>query len=246
MKVIVVANWKMNPPSASEAKRLFAATKKLSLARKNIVFMVTPPALYVRELAALARTGLQVGVQHAHYEPEGAHTGEISIDQAKDAKASFLLIGHAERRALGETNADINRKVLVALEKGMTPILCVGEDKRTVAGEYFDTVKMQLRAALAGVPTHKLSRIYIAYEPVWAIGATAAMKPRDMHEMSIFIRKTLVEQFGEAAHTVSVLYGGAVDGTNAPSMLSEGDVRGFLVGRSSVDVQKLKDLVASL
>ncbi|OGG58493.1 hypothetical protein A2765_02050 [Candidatus Kaiserbacteria bacterium RIFCSPHIGHO2_01_FULL_56_24] len=253
MKSLVVANWKMNPASLKEAKKLFEATKKAAALAKGVSVVVAPPAIFLRDIAGMqpARPGrggkVGLGVQNVHYEPAGAFTGEISIPQVRDAKANYVIIGHAERRSPpaggGETNEDTRRKVAAAMEAKMIPILCVGEKERTQSGEHFTFVKEQLRVGLTDVSPARLSKVIIAYEPVWAIGGTTAMQPRDMHEMSIFIRKMIVERFGESGMNITILYGGSVDAQNAPDMLRNGDVKGFLVGRVSVDAKAFGELL---
>ncbi|KKW30369.1 MAG: Triosephosphate isomerase [Candidatus Kaiserbacteria bacterium GW2011_GWC2_52_8b] len=228
MKSIVVANWKMNPPTFRAAKKLLEVTKK-SAERSGALIVVAPHA-----------------VQNAHFEGSGAYTGEISLQQAHDAGASYVVIGHAERRAMGESEDDTRKKVAAALARSMTPILCVGEKSRSASGEYFGVVKQQLRAGFTNVPAGKVARVIVAYEPIWAIGAEAAMSPRDMHEMSIFIRKTIVEMHGELGHRVVILYGGSIDEKNAGEMLRLGDVRGLLVGRASADPVRVSALLRSL
>lgn len=247
MKSIVVANWKMNPATGKEARALFEATKKAAAAAKNVSLIVAPPALYLRELTAAYRgKAITLAVQNAHWDTAAAHTGEISLAQAKDAGAKAAIIGHAERRALGESNEDTRRKVASALKLGLTPILCVGEKQRSASGEHFTFVAEQLRAGLAEAPPSSLSKILIAYEPVWAIGAFEPMRPPQMHEMTIFIRKTVVELHGEKGHNVKILYGGAIDAENAAVMLMEGDVSGLLVGRASTDAAEFSALLSAI
>ena len=247
MKALVVANWKMNPPSFKEAKALFEETKRMTGLFKGLTVVVAPPAVFVRELSAKLRKGrIALAVQNAHFEAGGAHTGEISMQQVRDAKVTHCLIGHAERREMGETDDDVRKKVASALGAQLTPILCVGEKSREGGAEHFSYVRQQLQTALADVPQTKLSKVIIAYEPIWAIGAPKAMLPRDMHEMAIFIRKTAVEKFGEVGHSLTILYGGSVDATNAAAMLQHGDVRGLLVGRASVDAKVFAELLRSV
>lgn len=247
MKAIVVANWKMHPATAREAKALFDASRKIIEKAKSISLVIAPPALYLREMGSLYKgKRITFALQNGHPEVGGAFTGEISIAQGKDAKASAVIIGHAERRAMGESNDDVRRKVAAALAQKMTPILCIGETSRDSSGEHFTFVKEQLKIALLDVPPQKVTQILVAYEPVWAIGATRAMNPRDMHEMTIFIRKTIVELLGKDGMNVRMLYGGSVDETNAPEMLRDGAVSGFLVGRASVEPHKFSALINSL
>lgn len=247
MKCIVVANWKMNPASFREAKRLLDATKKAADMAKNVSVVVAPPAIFVRELRASYKSRrLAFALQNAHPEASGAHTGEISLLQGKDAGASYVIIGHSERRAMGESNDDTRKKVVAALAIGISPIVCVGEVKRVASGEHFNFVKEQLRAGFADVLPAKVSKVVVAYEPVWAIGGEQALNPRDMHEMAIFIRKSVTELLGEKGMGVKILYGGATTESNAPSMLREGDVVGLLVGHVSVDAPRFAALLSAI
>ncbi len=247
MKSLIVANWKMNPASVREAKKLCGETKRLAGLLKGVSVVVCPPAVFLSGLAAGARKGrVSFGTQNVHFENRGSYTGEISPVQAKDAKASYAIVGHAERRAIGESNDDVRKKVDAVFAAGMTPILCIGEKERGQGAEHFTFVREQLRGGISEEAGKKLSRLIIAYEPVWAIGATKAMEPRQMHEMSIFIRKTLVERFGSVGHNITILYGGSIDASNAGEMLRDGDVTGLLVGRASVDIQAFTELLRAV
>jgi triosephosphate isomerase len=245
MKSLIVANWKMNPATAKEAKSLFEATKKAVATAKGVTVIVAPPAIFLREIASLMTGKIGLSAQSVHFESAGSYTGEISIPQVHDAKAAYSIVGHAERRAAGESNEEAGKKVAALLEAKMTPILCVGEKTRTPAGEHFLFVKEQLRTGLQHVSPAKIGKVIIAYEPVWAIGAAHPMQPRDMHEMSIFIRKAIVEKYGDLGMNNTVLYGGAVDAASAPAMLRDGDVKGLLVGRASVDAKAFSELLAA-
>lgn len=245
MKSLVVANWKMNPGTWKEAKKLFEETKRMSTLLK-VPVIVAPPAIFLREIGALRPGKVGLSAQNVHFEQSGSYTGEISALQAKDAKAHYALVGHAERRAMGETDDDVRKKVGALLALDMMPIVCLGEHVRDDDGAHFTFVREQLLTALRDVPLQKITKIIIAYEPVWAIGAAEPMRAHDMHEMSIYIRKALVEKYGEAGHKPMVLYGGAVDGTNVGIMLEHGGVKGFLVGRASVDAKKLAELLRAV
>lgn len=247
MKALIVANWKMNPQSLKEAKKLLEVTKKAIAGTRTVSVIIAPPSLYLQPLIASTKSKqINFAAQNTHFEKEGAHTGEISLGQVKDVKAQYVLVGHAERRAQGETNEDVRKKVAGALAHSLTPILCIGEKERNSAGDHFVVIREQLHVGLKDVLTQKLSKLLIAYEPVWAIGASRAMSPNDMHEMSIFIRKSLVERFGEQGHTVPILYGGAVDATTAAPMLRDGDVKGLLVGRASTQLTGLVELIRAV
>ncbi len=245
-KVLVVANWKMNPPSFQEAKGLFDATRK-AVEKYPSSVIVAPPSIYLRELHARYKgRSIRFCAQDVSYDARGAHTGEISLPQAKEAGIVYAIVGHSERRARGETNEDTRKKVAAALAARVTPILCVGEAKRDASGEHLEFIKEALRIGFADVPTAKISSIIVAYEPIWAIGGEEAMKPRDMHEMAIFIRKTLVGLYGEGARSLKILYGGSINESNASDMVRAGDVSGLLVGHVSTDGVRFAALLENL
>jgi triosephosphate isomerase (TIM) len=249
MKALIVANWKMNPSTYKEAKSLFDATKKAAEKAKHVQIIVAPPTIFLRQLAVGYRGRIALSIQNGFHEASGAHTGETSFVQAKDSRAAYALIGHAERRYSpngGESNAQVREKVAAAFKFGLVPIVCIGEQERSPSGEHFAFVKEQIRIGLADVPAPMIKKILIAYEPVWAIGAPKPMQPNDMHEMAIFIRKTTVEMFGAAGMEIQILYGGSVDETSAPAMLRDGDVRGLLVGRASSEVEHMSKLLAAI
>ncbi|MDO8521751.1 MAG: triose-phosphate isomerase [bacterium] len=247
MKSIVVANWKMNPPTFREAKKLFDATKKAAERCRDISLIIAPPAIYLHELSANYKgKRISFAVQNAHSEESGAQTGEISIAQARDAGAGYVLVGHSERRAVGETNDDTRKKVAAALSLKMTPVLCIGETSRSSSGEHFSIIAEQLLAGIRDVPPAKISKVIIAYEPVWAIGGETTMSPRDMHTMAIFIRKTVVGVYGDVGHKVTILYGASVGEQNATAMMRDGDVRGFIVGHVSTNAERFTALLQAL
>lgn len=237
-KRLIVANWKMNPPTFAEAKEIAEATKKAAARAPGVSVVICPPVIYLRELAKNSRGGVSFGVQDIFYEERGAYTGEISSFMVKNAGADFAIIGHSERRERGEASAVIAKKVAAALDAKLAPVLCIGERARDALGEYLSVVRTQLTEGLADIPPGAIAKVAIAYEPVWAIGKKAqdAIAPRDLHEMAIFIRKVLTERLERAkALKVTILYGGAVESDNAHRLLHDGDVDGFLVGHASLD-----------
>lgn len=246
-KIIVVANWKMNPATFQEAKHLFDVTRKAAERTASASLIIAPPAIFLRELHARYRgKQLAFAAQNAHPATGGAFTGEISIAQARDAGAGYILIGHSERRTMGETNDDTRKKVSAALALRMTPILCVGEANRASSGEHYNFIAEQLRTGLSDVAPAKLPKVLIAYEPVWAIGGEITMSPHDAHSMVIFIKKTIVGMFGPVGHRVQILYGGSIGEKNAPSMMREGGVQGLLVGHVSTNAERFIALLGSI
>lgn len=239
----IVGNWKMYPKTEKEAKAVFVATRSAARALKRTRVIVCPPAVFIPQLRAAQGkgAGIAVGAQNAFVDDEGAATGEVSPAMLASLGVTHVILGHSERRALGETDEMIARKVIQAQKNKLTVILCVGEDTRDEAGSYFSRVHAQLRASLHGVPANASGKLIVAYEPIWAIGAKAEhpATPTDFHEMSILIRKVLVEKFGKTAgFRVPILYGGSVDERNAASFIKDGGADGLLIGRVSLHPER--------
>lgn len=233
-KKIVVANWKMNPPSLKEATKIFNDTKKFS-GRSNTEIVICPPYIYLNQFR---KSRLALGVQDLSISTVGAHTGEISAEMVAKNGAKYVIIGHSERRAMGETDEIVNKKIENALSENLKVILCVGEKVRDEHGEYLNFIKAELRNSLKRVNRKYLKNFLIAYEPIFAVGNKnyAALSPHDIYQMVIFIRKHLVEHFNDAdARKVPILYGGSVEEKNAADIIKNGGVDGFLVGRQSLD-----------
>jgi triosephosphate isomerase len=183
---------------------------------------------------------VSVGAQDVFWANSARATGEVSPEQLADLGVSFVIVGHSERRALGETDEVVSKKLTVALADGLTPILCVGERERDADGRYLEALKTQLTASLSGTNRSQLRNVVIAYEPLWAIGKSArdAMNPRVVRETEIFIRKILADHFGVGeAREPRILYGGSAEEGNTAAILSEGGVEGLLVGHASLDAE---------
>lgn len=249
-KVLIVANWKMYPHTIEEARTIARRAEASVKNRKHISCVLCPPAPFIADIARAAarKKILKIGVQNVHTEHEGAHTGDYSAPQAHSAGARYALVGHAERRALGETNAESAKRVFMAQTSGLTPILCVGERERDTHGAFLKFVAAQITEGMSLVPQHVRGKIIIAYEPVYAIGAPKPPQESDIHHMILAIRKTLTQSYGASvARNVQILYGGAVDAQSARHLLNAiPELQGFLVGRASVDVDKWNDLIASI
>lgn len=244
---IIVANWKMNPETLPEARRLFARIKKASARTRNVRTIIAPPIVFLADLA-LSYGGVCVSfaAQDVFFERKGSHTGEVSVPQVASVGAQYVIIGHSERRARGEENDEVHKKVKAALSGGLSVILCVGERERDEDGDYLSFITEEISSALRKVRKEELKQIVIAYEPIWAIGKTArdAMKPSDMHEMSLFIRKILAGLYDRAAASrPRILYGGSAEPANVKALLAEGEVDGFLVGHASLDAESFKAIL---
>ncbi len=238
---LIVANWKMEPQTALEAGKLARAVAKKARALTNARAVLCPPFVFLNQFKKTTdNVWCALGAQDVFWEDRGAHTGEISPFMLKDAGVRSVLVGHSERRAGGETDETVKKKVRAVLSHGLTTVLCVGELSRTDDGEHFHFVENQIRCALEGVSKNDVSRLIIAYEPVWAVGvsARAADTPENLFEMVIFVRKTIRALFGnKEAHEMRVLYGGSVNEKNAADFLTKGGADGLLVGRASLDAK---------
>lgn len=243
-KKIIVGNWKLNPQSLEEAESIVKITSR-KLPRTTTV-VVCPPAVFLSHLALTKRKlPLRFGVQDVFPENSGAVTGEYGPKMARSAGADYAIIGHSERRAFGETNDTVNKKLKASLKAGLISILCAGEKERDHHGHYLSFLKAQIEESIEGVTRPLAEKLIVAYEPVWAIGekSRGAMNPRDLHETSLFIRKVLHGHFGNKAFSVPLLYGGSVDPVNARVMIKEGNVEGLLVGRESLNAKHFLKII---
>jgi len=244
-KKIIIGNWKMNPSSLKEAEKLFNQVVKFVSGIKKTEIVICPPFLYLEKLKKFARK-ISLGAQNAFGGDIGAFTGEISGDMIYSVGARYVIVGHSERRAMNESNDDINKKIKASLSAGLRPILCVGEKIRDENHNYFNLVKMQLEECLKGVSKNSISKIIIAYEPIWAISSTPDRKDAtsdDSREMTIFIRKILSDKFGSEASKIRIIYGGSVNEKDAENFLKNGGVDGLLPGRASLDPKKFSQIV---
>lgn len=233
-KKLVVGNWKMFPEKLNDAKKIVVDVKRAMSKVKRTNVVLCPPYIYIPQFSGIKKGLLALGSQNTNDQNFGSLTGEVSVSQIEQFNVDYVIVGHSERRKMGETDELVNKKVRSIINYGMTAIVCVGETIRDHNGEYLDLIKQQIFYALKGVEKKYAFNIVIAYEPIWAIGARDAMEPRDVHEMSIYIRKVLTDIFSDYALNVLVLYGGAVDHINAESLIKDGNVAGFLIGRQSL------------
>lgn len=179
----------------------------------------------------------KLGAQDLSWEEEGAYTGEVSGRMLKDVGCQSVIVGHSERRRLlGETDAQVNKKLKAALQHDLAPILCVGETlEERQAGHTQDVVKEQLLRALVHVPAERITGLAIAYEPVWAIGTGYAATVPHIEEVHAFLRAILQKERPQIADATRILYGGSVAPENAPELFESGEVNGALVGKACLD-----------
>jgi triosephosphate isomerase (TIM) len=246
---LVVANWKMNPQNLLEAKKVFNGIKKSALGVKNVLVCVCPPFPYLHTFSKLSNPkNFYLGAQDLSSSEKGAHTGEVSAEMIKDARTKYVIVGHSERRASGETNEIVRKKMERAFLNKLTPILCIGEKERDHDASYLGFIKTQIKECLSTMEKKDLIGLIIAYEPIWAIGKSykESMNPTDIHEMTLIIKKIAGEIFGkDIANSFKILYGGSVEPENAPSIIEYGNVDGFLVGHASLDPIQFSKILKS-
>ena len=228
-------NWKLNK-SATEAREYVRALREIAKPDEAANLVVLPPALVAFEVAAgLAGSSLRWGGQNCYAEIKGAFTGENSAVTLKEMGAAFTLVGHSERRQIfGEPEEMLAKKVAAAQNAGLTPILCVGEtqdDRRWNRTQ--EVIVRQLRqGTLAADPNKPL---WLAYEPVWAIGTGLVATPEQVEEAHTILRRSLKEWSTSVADDIPILYGGSVKGENAASLATLANVNDFLIGGASLD-----------
>ncbi|MBC8465122.1 MAG: triosephosphate isomerase [Parcubacteria group bacterium] len=244
IRTFIIANWKMNPATHVDAKKLATKSKSLGKGLKKTTLVACPPFPFLSDVVAPHTKGYAYGAQDVSLHASGSHTGDVAASQIVSLKASYVIVGHSERRAKGESDVEVATKVRVALSVGLTPIVCVGERERDDEARYLLTLREQIHASLEGVSPRDFGKIIIAYEPVWAIGGDTANTPDDTVETILFIRKTLMELTSEkTALSIPMLYGGSVDDTNAAGFLAKDEINGLLIGRASRDPKKLARII---
>ena len=251
MKLILVANWKNHPSSLKEASAILAGMSKKAKNYKKLSTFIAPPATYLGLVSEKGKSLGTLAAQDIFFSPgRETYTGVITPDILKSFGVKLTIIGHSERRRLGETNQVVAEKVQTALVAGITPLVCIGEETHDQEGHYFEFLSAQLKASLEGI--HRRSdaaKIAIAYEPVWAIGKKGkdAMQPGELAQVVIFIKKVLTEIFGrEAAEGMPILYGGSVEPINAKALLKDTGARGLLVGHASLDAKSMNAIAEAL
>ncbi len=253
MKKIIIANWKMNPQTLKEARELFNSISKYAKKIRNAKIVVCPPFVYISNLKSQI-SNLKLGAQDVFWENEDSYTGEVSAKMLKNLGDEYVIIGHSERRRLGETDEIINKKIKQTLKNKLKVIFCVGELERDEGGEYLQFVKDEIIKGLDKIPAKLFKNLIITYEPVWAISSSAKLDkarfsadtPENAQEMAIYAKRVLVSIFGRIARNIPVLYGGSVDAKNAASFLNKEGIDGLLVGRTSWNAKTFGELLKNI
>jgi len=239
---LIAGNWKMNN-NIEESLKLVETLINLTTTINNSVDILICPsftALYpIKNL--LNGSNIKLGAQNMHFENFGAYTGEISAKMLENIGVDYVIIGHSERRQyFNETDETVNKKLKVAINYGIKPILCVGEtlEQREIGKEEF-TVKNQIINDLTGIVPEDAMKIVIAYEPIWAIGTGRTATSSQANEMASFIRNTIEELYTtEISQNIIIQYGGSVNGGNASEIMNQSDIDGALVGGASLKAEE--------
>jgi len=242
---VIAGNWKMNK-TVSESVELVKSLMPL-VKDANAEVVVCPTFVSLNEvLKAVEGSNIRVGAQNMYYKDSGAFTGEISPAFLKDMKVEYVILGHSERRQyFKEDDAEINKKVIAALNHGLKPILCVGETlEEREKGVTFKVIETQIKGCLADMADRNLDDLLIAYEPVWAIGTGKTATSQDANEVIGYIRKLLREMFGDiVADNTRILYGGSVKSSNIKELMNMPEIDGGLVGGASLEAEEFSKIV---
>ena len=244
-KTVIAGNWKMNK-TPTQTKEFMAQLKAiLPKGRWCDVVLCVPAVCIPAAVRAAKETRICIGAENCNPNPSGAYTGEIATDMLVDAGCKYVIIGHSERRAMGETDADVNAKVLAALDAGLIPIMCCGETlAQRESGVTAEHITMQIKLGLKNVPEDKIRKVIIAYEPIWAIGTGLTATPEQAEEVCQSIRTVIRKLYGaKVARAVSILYGGSMNDANAFELLAQPDIDGGLIGGASLVPEKFVKII---
>ncbi len=238
-KKIIAGNWKMNKTPNEAAVFANSLKDKVNSDKADVVFCV--PFVDIAAVSeAVKGTNIAIGAQNMYFKDSGAYTGEISADMLLDAGVKYVILGHSERREyFGETDEIVNQKALKAIEKGLIPIICIGESlKQREQGITIDLVRLQTKIALQGITAEQAAGIVIAYEPIWAIGTGKTATSEQAEEVCAAIRQVVCEIYDEkTADAVRIQYGGSVNGANANELFNMKNIDGGLVGGASLKAE---------
>lgn len=249
---IIAANWKMNNDEYSSKKLTYEFLKLLN--RKNNpktlkVLCVPHPFLLSIDNMCTGTESVFVGAQNCSSFKQGAFTGEVSAVMLKSLGIKYVIIGHSERRELfSETNEELLNKVLLSVERNISPIFCCGEPLIfRNKNNHLEYVINQLKETVLKLNKESFQKVIIAYEPVWAIGSGKTASNEEIEEMHVAIRKTIKQKFGSSvSKNTSILYGGSVNAINAKEIFEINDVDGGLIGGASLQAQEFIDIVNSI
>lgn len=235
-KYIIAGNWKMNK-LPSETYDFVKEVAKATEGAACEVVCCTPFVCLAPAVEAAKGTHIKIGAENLHFEDKGAFTGEVSAHMLKDLGVTYVIIGHSERRQyFAETDETVNKKMVKALEKGLLPIVCVGESlEQREAGITMDLITIQIKKAFAGISAADAEKVVVAYEPIWAIGTGKTATADQAEEVCGGIRKVLADLYDEkTAAAITVQYGGSMNAGNAADLLAKENIDGGLIGGASL------------
>jgi triosephosphate isomerase len=241
----IAGNWKMHKTTV-EARTFISTLSKEIASTERRVALAVPFTAIEGAVQAAKGTRIIIGGQNMHDQPEGAYTGEISAGMLKSSGATFVILGHSERRQYFiETDSFIHRKLIKALQEGLKPILCIGElPHERKSGDHEKILKLQLEEAFTGVPPLQAVDVIIAYEPVWAIGTGETATPQIAQTTHRYIRNWIEARFGlDVSERMCLIYGGSVKPDNITPLMQQTDIDGVLVGGASLDVKSFAKIV---
>ena len=243
-KNIVAGNWKMNKTLQEGIALAKELNEALANEKPNCDVIICTPFIHLASVTPLVDAAkIGVGAENCADKESGAYTGEVSAPMVASTGATYVILGHSERRQYyGETSATLNKKMAQAYANGLIPIYCVGEnlDERE-AGKHFDVVKAQIEEVVYNLTEEQYKNLVIAYEPVWAIGTGKTASAEQAQEIHAYIRQVLTAKFGAAAQETAILYGGSCKPSNAAEIFAKEDVDGGLIGGAAL---KAEDFLA--
>lgn len=243
-KPIIAGNWKMNKTIAQAIE--FINEVKDKVQNDKVEAVICAPFTLLKDLKEITKgTNIKIAAQNMHYADNGAFTGEVNAQMLKEIGMDYVLVGHSERREyFNETDETCNKKVLKALETGINPILCCGETlEQREADETKNVCKVQVEKALENVSNEDITKVVVAYEPIWAIGTGKTATSQEANDVIKYIREVLTELYGELANEVRIQYGGSVKPSNVSEIMSQSDIDGALVGGASLEASDYTQLV---
>jgi triosephosphate isomerase len=251
-KKIIAGNWKMNK-TFDEGMGLVSEISNMlkDEYHGNAEVIIIPPFVHINAISRMVINdrNLSVGAQNCSNHVSGAYTGEVSAAMLKSCGATYVIIGHSERRQyFGEHNDWLAKKVDAVLAEGLSPIYCCGETlEERESNKHFDVLKSQISEALFHLSTEQMSKVVVAYEPVWAIGTGKTASTAQAQEVHAFIRTLLKDKFGaDVSDNITIQYGGSVKADNAKELFSAPDIDGALVGGAALQSRSFVDIVKAM
>lgn len=249
-KPIIIANWKaINSIYKEVEKKVNLLYKKLGKDKSKIDLIIAPSFLHLPRLRMSFKKTITLSAQDVSVFENGSHTGEVTAGSIKDTGIDYVIIGHSEKRELGDTEEMIVSKVQNAIKNDLKVILCIGEKERDDNVRYLKVIENQILSIFGAIDKKKFENITIAYEPVWAINNkdNLSIDAHSLHSMVIYIRKILLEKYGEiVSKNTNIVYGGSVTDLNAQDIMWNGEVQGLLIGRASCEVESFVKIIKNV